>query len=206
MAVSQTAAKEISRDAAVAAVLWKQDGFFFGSSTRGFCDGNHVSTWLDLSGVYLNTATGQYRFVKKKTPSAATHRSSCAVYLCRAGNGWWWVPLIAPLIGGPLGAGVYRAMVEMHHPPESEGREGPTKEESVPLGKQENTCDNTCATDSHWPPPRRVFPTPSASPQQGHVATSRLYEGSEDWLTVGNISNYFESILGEMSAAGQGAQ
>lgn len=79
----------------------------------------------------------------------AMHGSSCSIYLCRAGNGWWWVPLVAPLVGGPLGAGVYRAMVEMHHSPEPEETKELTKEESVPLGKQENTCTNTCVTDSH---------------------------------------------------------
>ncbi|XP_008318637.1 aquaporin-7 [Cynoglossus semilaevis] len=35
----------------------------------------------------------------------------------RAGRGWWWVPLIAPPIGGVLGAGLYKALVELHHPP-----------------------------------------------------------------------------------------
>uniref|UniRef100_A0A3Q3DE47 Aquaporin 7 n=1 Tax=Hippocampus comes TaxID=109280 RepID=A0A3Q3DE47_HIPCM len=35
----------------------------------------------------------------------------------RAGNGWWWVPVIAPMIGGVLGAGLYKLLVELHHPP-----------------------------------------------------------------------------------------
>lgn len=64
--------------------------------------------------------------------------------LCRSGNGWWWVPLIAPLIGGLLGGGVYKAMVEMHHPPLSEQGEGLVDEETAPLGKQDNICDNVC--------------------------------------------------------------
>ncbi|XP_028301672.1 aquaporin-7 isoform X2 [Gouania willdenowi] len=38
----------------------------------------------------------------------------------RAGNGWWWVPLIAPTLGGVLGAGVYKFFVEMHHPSDNE--------------------------------------------------------------------------------------
>lgn len=58
--------------------------------------------------------------------------------LCRAGNGWWWVPITAPFIGGLLGAGIYKIMVEMHHPVSSKRGEGLAKEESIPLGKQEN--------------------------------------------------------------------
>lgn len=59
--------------------------------------------------------------------------------LCRSGNGWWWVPLVAPLIGGVLGAGLYKAFVEMHHRPLS-GQDGKLLEESenTSLEKQEN--------------------------------------------------------------------
>ncbi len=63
-------------------------------------------------------------------------------YLCRSGNGWWWVPLVAPPIGGVLGAGIYKALVEMHHPPLSEQGEGLVEEETAPLGKQDNICAN----------------------------------------------------------------
>ncbi|XP_012685520.1 aquaporin-7 [Clupea harengus] len=34
----------------------------------------------------------------------------------KAGSGWWWVPVVAPLVGGVLGALIYRVFVEMHHP------------------------------------------------------------------------------------------
>ncbi|KAM4740907.1 aquaporin-7 [Anableps anableps] len=58
----------------------------------------------------------------------------------RSGNGWWWVPLVATSIGGVLGAGVYKAFVEMHHPPLS-GQEGdPIEEESLPLNKKQDIC------------------------------------------------------------------
>lgn len=63
----------------------------------------------------------------------------------RAGNGWWWVPLVAPPIGGVLGAGLYKALVEMHHPPTSEQGEGSVEkveEENVPLEKQDNIGAN----------------------------------------------------------------
>jgi MIP family channel proteins len=34
-----------------------------------------------------------------------------------AGNGWWWVPIVAPLVGGVLGAYVYDLLIANHHPP-----------------------------------------------------------------------------------------
>jgi MIP family channel proteins len=34
----------------------------------------------------------------------------------RAGNGWWWVPIVGPLIGGVLGGAVYDFFITRHHP------------------------------------------------------------------------------------------
>lgn len=34
----------------------------------------------------------------------------------RAGNGWWWVPIVAPLIGAVLGGLVYDLFITRHHP------------------------------------------------------------------------------------------
>lgn len=34
----------------------------------------------------------------------------------QAGNGWWWVPIVAPCIGAILGGGAYRLLIEKHHP------------------------------------------------------------------------------------------
>ncbi|XP_022056351.1 aquaporin-7 [Acanthochromis polyacanthus] len=61
----------------------------------------------------------------------------------RAGNGWWWVPLVATPIGGVLGAGIYKVFVELHHPPHSEQAEG-SAEESIPLEKNQNISVNVC--------------------------------------------------------------
>lgn len=33
----------------------------------------------------------------------------------RAGNGWWWVPIVGPVIGGVLGGFVYDALITRHH-------------------------------------------------------------------------------------------
>ncbi|XP_029907011.1 aquaporin-7 [Myripristis murdjan] len=65
----------------------------------------------------------------------------------RAGNGWWWVPLLAPLVGGVLGAGVYKAFVEMHHPSPSDQEEKlaqEPEEETAPLEKQSRICADVC--------------------------------------------------------------
>ncbi len=34
----------------------------------------------------------------------------------RAGNGWWWVPVVAPCIGGVLGGWVYDVLVGNRFP------------------------------------------------------------------------------------------
>ena len=41
----------------------------------------------------------------------------------RAGHGWWWVPIVGPLIGGPLGGWLYDAFIGRHHPPASMEKE-----------------------------------------------------------------------------------
>lgn len=47
----------------------------------------------------------------------------------RAGNGWWWVPMVAPMVGSATGVAVYELGVEFHHPPTPEEEE---KEEETP--------------------------------------------------------------------------
>ncbi|XP_067255632.1 aquaporin-9b [Chanodichthys erythropterus] len=33
-----------------------------------------------------------------------------------AGGGWWWVPVVGPMVGGVVGALIYFLMIELHHP------------------------------------------------------------------------------------------
>ncbi|KAM3877924.1 aquaporin-7 [Diretmus argenteus] len=64
----------------------------------------------------------------------------------RAGNGWWWVPVVAPLIGGVLGAGLYKVFVELHHPSfDSRGELAEEPEnEAAPLENKKGTSANMC--------------------------------------------------------------
>ncbi|TRY95144.1 hypothetical protein DNTS_003853 [Danionella cerebrum] len=56
----------------------------------------------------------------------------------RAGNSWWWVPCIAPIIGGVLGALLYKALVELHHPQLKKTTAAPQDPELIPLEKCKN--------------------------------------------------------------------
>lgn len=59
--------------------------------------------------------------------------------ISRAGNGWWWVPLVAPFIGGVTGATIYKAFVELHHPDLKSTKTQSTEDpECVPLEKYKN--------------------------------------------------------------------
>ncbi|XP_020847086.1 aquaporin-10 [Phascolarctos cinereus] len=37
-----------------------------------------------------------------------------------AGNGWWWVPVVAPMVGAVLGTAAYQLLVGLHHPEDLE--------------------------------------------------------------------------------------
>ncbi|KAM4014552.1 aquaporin-10 isoform 1-T1 [Anomaloglossus baeobatrachus] len=41
----------------------------------------------------------------------------------RAGNNWWWVPVVAPCVGGLLGSFIYQLLVAIHHPVENTDNE-----------------------------------------------------------------------------------
>nr|QFS21928.1 aquaporin 7 [Heteropneustes fossilis] len=63
----------------------------------------------------------------------------------RAGNGWWWVPLVAPFVGGVTGALIYKVFVELFHPKDKAGKPAHGgSSECIPL----NECKND--TQYHW--------------------------------------------------------
>ena len=39
-----------------------------------------------------------------------------------AGNGWWWVPIVAPIVGAILGAWLYDTFINKHHLAPEAGR------------------------------------------------------------------------------------
>ncbi|KAG8431681.1 hypothetical protein GDO86_020462 [Hymenochirus boettgeri] len=49
----------------------------------------------------------------------------------RAGNNWWWVPVVAPCVGAVLGSMIYEFLVEIHHPIPESALDVP-KEKEVP--------------------------------------------------------------------------
>ncbi|KAJ1181710.1 hypothetical protein NDU88_006912 [Pleurodeles waltl] len=52
-----------------------------------------------------------------------------------AGNNWWWVPVVAPMVGGIIGAYTYVLSIEIHHQNQKED----TEQEGETFGKHEPT-------------------------------------------------------------------
>lgn len=52
-------------------------------------------------------------------PRVFTYLAGWGGDVFRAGNGWWWVPIAGPLIGGVLGGWIYDLLIARHHPKES---------------------------------------------------------------------------------------
>ncbi|XP_060791490.1 aquaporin-7 isoform X2 [Neoarius graeffei] len=63
----------------------------------------------------------------------------------RAGNCWWWVPLVAPLVGGVTGAMTYKIFVEVFHPmPMDEKPEDSEPSECIPLDQRKTDNADEC--------------------------------------------------------------
>jgi MIP family channel proteins len=52
-------------------------------------------------------------------PRLFTYLAGWGSDVFRAGNYWWWVPIVGPLAGGVLGGWVYDLLIARHHPPET---------------------------------------------------------------------------------------
>ncbi|MBM4088320.1 MAG: MIP family channel protein [Planctomycetes bacterium] len=50
-------------------------------------------------------------------PRLFTYVAGWGSEVFRAGNGWWWIPIVGPLIGGVLGAWLYDLLIARWHPP-----------------------------------------------------------------------------------------
>jgi MIP family channel proteins len=51
-------------------------------------------------------------------PRLFTALAGWGMEVFRAGNYWFWVPIVGPLIGGVLGVGIYDGLIAKHHPAE----------------------------------------------------------------------------------------
>ncbi|KAM8921526.1 aquaporin-10 [Pelodytes ibericus] len=49
-------------------------------------------------------------------PRLFTYVAGWGPEVFRAGNYWWWVPVVAPCVGALLGSFLYQIFVELHHP------------------------------------------------------------------------------------------
>ncbi|XP_014396272.1 PREDICTED: aquaporin-10 isoform X1 [Myotis brandtii] len=57
-------------------------------------------------------------------PRIFTYVAGWGPEVFRAGNGWWWVPVLAPMVGATLGTATYQLLVALHHPEDSEPAQG----------------------------------------------------------------------------------
>jgi len=53
-------------------------------------------------------------------PRLFTYLAGWGPEVFRAGQSWWWVPLVGPMIGGVLGGGIYDTLITRGHGPEEE--------------------------------------------------------------------------------------
>ncbi|CAH2327315.1 aquaporin-10 [Pelobates cultripes] len=70
-------------------------------------------------------------------PRLFTYVAGWGSEVFRAGNYWWWIPVVAPCVGALLGSFLYQIFVEFHHP-ESENEEETLEVNALPENKKEN--------------------------------------------------------------------
>jgi MIP family channel proteins len=53
-------------------------------------------------------------------PRVFTYMAGWGGEVFTAGGGWWWVPIVGPLIGGVLGGWIYDLFITRHHPKQAD--------------------------------------------------------------------------------------
>ncbi|XP_059688087.1 aquaporin-10 [Gavia stellata] len=64
-------------------------------------------------------------------PRLFTYVAGWGAEVFSRGNGWWWVPVVAPLVGATVGSALYQLLVAFHYPP-AEG-DPPAEQNSLVL-------------------------------------------------------------------------
>lgn len=64
-------------------------------------------------------------------PRLFTYWAGWGSEVFRAGHGWWWVPIIGPLLGGALGATLYDVLITRYHPPSAAENREPEDHQSA---------------------------------------------------------------------------
>ncbi|XP_075381068.1 aquaporin-10 [Mycteria americana] len=64
-------------------------------------------------------------------PRLFTYVAGWGVEVFSRGNGWWWVPVVAPLLGAAVGSALYQLLVAFHHPTEED--DPPAEQNSLDL-------------------------------------------------------------------------
>lgn len=62
--------------------------------------------------------------------------SLISLFAFRAGNNFWWIPVVGPLVGAAAGGLVYFLLIEIHHPdlnPDLEAEQPEEKPEKYEL-------------------------------------------------------------------------
>ena len=72
------------------------------------CVSCHVTGWGKTGGYAINPA-------RDLGPRLFTLIAGWGVDVFRAGNGWWWIPIVGPLVGGVLGGCAYDLLITRWH-------------------------------------------------------------------------------------------
>ncbi|XP_062453575.1 aquaporin-10 [Rhea pennata] len=66
-------------------------------------------------------------------PRLFTYVAGWGTEVFSRGNGWWWVPVVAPLLGAVAGSALYQLLVAFHHPAEESDSPGVERNIMIPI-------------------------------------------------------------------------